>query len=306
MSTNRTRPGGRGARTALSLACAGTLALATLTVAAGPVSAGVPTKSGKGTTTSATSTSPSSPNKDDDAIKDPALACDYTDHSAENGSPKENDAGALCDSPVVPAPATVRPAPLVFQAPTVASDTDLLGCGETITTDGKGINPDVAVTRIADANQTGTVCDPFPYELKSIPDGLRFVKPSGYPLSQFFVNVTWYSSAEDLSDAPTVDFEAVKGGYPVEVPICPSELRDENGEVVGATIEPGASAEEFAAWGIIDQDGSPSVWNEEDNGLTQYACVADTEVTFEPWAPGGSRYAVHQRLFLLGDVIFRR
>jgi hypothetical protein len=305
VSTNRTRPSGRGARTALSLACAGALALATLTVAAGPVSAGVPTKGGKA---DSTSTAASSPNKDDDAIKDPAEACKYTDHSFGNG--KENDVSSCTETPVVPdivpPPATVRPAPLVFQAPTVASDTDLLGCGETITTDGKGINPDVAVTRIADANQTGTVCDPFPYELKSIPDGLRFVKPSGYPLSQFFVNVTWYSSAEDLSDAPTVDFEAVKGGYPVEVPICPSELRDENGEVVGATIEPGASAEEFAAWGIVDQDGSPSVWNEEDNGLTQYACVADTEVTFEPWAPGGSRYAVHQRLFLLGDVIFRR
>ena len=205
-----------------------------------------------------------------------------------------------------PPPPAPGPVPVVaVQAATVpAEPVDLLPCGETITTDGKGVQPDVAVTRLNDADDTASnYCDPFPYDLKSIPDGLRFLKPTGYPLSQFFVDVTWHRSWDELDDIPTVDFEAVAGGYPVELSECPSDLRDpETGEVVGLV---GATEAELADLGIVDLDGSPSVWQPEDNGLTQFACIADTNPVFEPWSPNGTQWTVYQRLYLLGDVIFR-
>ena len=36
----------------------------------------------------------------------------------------------------------------------------------------------------------------------------QFIKPTGYPLSQFFVDVTWYRNAGQIDEIPTVDFEA--------------------------------------------------------------------------------------------------
>ncbi len=129
------------------------------------------------------------------------------------------------------------------------------------------------------------------------------MKPTGYPLSQFFVDVTWYRNAGQIDEIPTVDFEAIQGGYPVELAECPAGLRDpESGEVVGAV---GATAAQLAELGIVDMDGLPSAEHPEDNGLTQYACIADTNVVFEPWSTNGAQWNVYQKLYLLGDVIFR-
>jgi hypothetical protein len=270
-----------------------------VTTVAGPALAAP--GSGQGNGTSQGTGGDTLPKKDDDAIKDPCVPS--IDHSAANGSPKEQDNSAECNEAPAPAPA---PVPVVaVQAATVpAEPVDLLPCGETITTDGKGVHPDVSLTRLNDADKTASnYCDPFPYELKSIPDGLRFLKPTGYPLSQFFVDVTWHRTANDLTEIPTVDFEAVAGGYPVELAECPAGLRDpETGEVIGAS---GATDAELADLGIVDLDGLPSVWHPEDNGLTQFACIADTNPVFEPWSPNGTQWTVYQRLYLLGDVIFR-
>ncbi len=203
-----------------------------------------------------------------------------------------------------PEPEPVKITPL---AATVAPEpADLLPCGETITTDGKGVNPDVAVTRLTDADKASNdECTAFPYELKSIPNGLRFIKPTGYPLAQFFVDVTWFRGMDEADKAPTVDFEAVEGGYPVEVGDCPSSLRDpETNDVVGLTLTDGTTPD-FAALGIVDQDGSPSEAYPVDNGLTQFACVASTTTAYDAWAANGPRLVVYQRLWLLGDVIFR-
>jgi hypothetical protein len=286
------------AMTAALLAASG-LAMTSL---AGPAGAAPP--AGNGPVSTATVDDPKlpNPNADDDAVKDVCLPA--TDHSAENGSPKENDQAEPCTPPPPPPP----PAPVsvaVVEAATVpAEPVDLLPCGETITTDGKGLQPDVSLTRLNDADKTASnYCDPFPYDLKSIPDGLRFLKPTGYPLSQFFVDVTWHRTWDELDEIPTVDFEAVEGGYPVELSECPAGLRDpETGEVVGVV---GATEADLADLGIVDLDGSPSVWNPEDNGLTQFACIADTNPVFEPWGPSGAQWTIYQRLYLLGDVIFR-
>lgn len=228
-------------------------------------------------------------------------------HAVENHEDakgdNDNDNSVLHDdSTPEPEPVTVA----VAQAATVEPEPDLLPCGETITSDGKGVNPDVAVTRLVDADLTTTAdCDALPYELKSIPNGLRFVKPSGYPLAQFFVDVTWIRTQDNLDEQPTVDFEAVEGGYNVPIGDCPDSVRDENGEVVGLFVDTNTSPEQFAALGIVDQDGAPSVWHPEDNGLTQFACVVSTSPVYEPWAEGGPRWEVNQRLWLMGDVIFR-
>ena len=222
------------------------------------------------------------------------------DNHDEAKGDNDNDNSVLHDDE--PEPVTVA----VAQAATIEPAPDLLPCGETITADGKGKTPDVSVTRLVDANlSTATDCDPFPYELKSIPNGVRFVKPTGYPLSQFFVDVTWIRTPETVDDAPTVDFEALEGGYNHPIGDCPDSVRDENGDVVGLSVDTNTSPEQFAALGIYDLDGAPSIWHPEDNGLTQFACIADTSTVFEPWSEGGPRYLVQQRLWLMGDVIFR-
>jgi hypothetical protein len=279
-----------------SLLALGGLALSS----AGPAAAGPPP--GIGNASTAEAPKAPNPNADDDAYKD--VPCNQLPaDNSDNGSPKEQDQSDGCGQAPPPAPA---PVPVVaVQAATVpAEPVDLLPCGETITTDGKGVQPDVSLTRLNDADKTASnYCDPFPYELKSIPDGLRFIKPTGYPLSQFFVDVTWHRSWDELDDTPTVDFEAIAGGYPVELSECPSDLRDpETGEVVGVVS---ATEADLAGLGIVDLDGSPSVWQPEDNGLTQFACIADTNPVFEPWSPNGTQWTVYQRLYLLGDVIFR-
>jgi hypothetical protein len=215
-------------------------------------------------------------------------------HAAQDGKPSDDNSILDEIEPAAPAPVTVT----AVQAATVAPD--LLPCGGTITTDGKGVNPDVAVTRLTDADKaSNNECDAFPYELKSIPNGLRFLKPTGYPLAQFFVDVTWYRAQEELDKAPTVDFEAVEGGYPVEITDCPASIRDpDTNEVVGLTLTAETSPTDLAAMDIVDLDGA-------DNGLVQFACVADTNAVFDPWSDNGPRWVVYQRLWLLGDVIFR-
>ena len=65
------------------------------------------------------------------------------------------------------------------------------------------------------------------------------------------------------------------------------------------------TADELAGLGIVDQDGLPSVWYPKDNGLTQFACIADTDLEFDSWSPEGPQILVKQTLYLLGDVIFR-
>lgn len=225
------------------------------------------------------------------------------DNHEEAKGDHDNDNSVLHDDPQPePEPITVA----VPQAATIVSEPDLLPCGGTILADGKGVNPDAAITRLVDANLAADAeCEPFPYEIASIPNGLSFKKPSGYPLAQFFVDVTWIRTAKDLDEPSTVDFEAVPGGYNVPLGDCPDSVRDASGNVVGLSVGTDTSPEEFAALGIVDQDGAPSVWNPEDNGLTQFACVAESDPVFEPWAEGGARWLVHERLWLMGDVIFR-
>jgi hypothetical protein len=237
------------------------------------------------------------------AAADPPEQAYENHHNATDGKDVDDNSILDKDRPHAPVPVTLTPL-----AATVAPEpADLLPCGATITADGKGVNPDVAVTRLTDADKaTDADCEAFPYELSSIPNGLRFLKPTGYPLAQFFVDVTWFRPLGQEDDAPTVDFEAVDGGYPVEISDCPVSLRDpETDEVVGLTLTDRTSPEELAALGIVDQDGAPSDAYPVDNGLTQFACVASTNPIFDPWAENGPRWVVKQRLWLLGDVIFR-
>ncbi len=235
------------------------------------------------------------------ALADPPQHA-YDNHHSATGDNTNEDNSRL-DQPV-PEPAPVTTA--VVQPATVQEAPDLLPCGGTISTDGKGVHPDVAVSRLVDADKSlASECDAFPYELKSIPDGLRFIKPSGFPLAQFFVDVTWYRGLGEPDQQYTVDFEAVEGGFPVEMTDCPTSLRDaDTGEVLGLTDAKDMSPQEFANIGIFDQDGR--VYGDaSDNGLTQFACIADSTEVFDAWADGGPRFKILQRIWLLGDVLMR-
>ena len=246
------------------------------------------------------------------ALADPPQHAYDNHHRATEGN-HNDDNSRLDDGYEAPEPEYTPPPPpapvntTAVQAATVPAQSDLLDCGETISTDGRGINPDVAVSRLVDADKSlASQCDPFPYELKSTPNGLRFIKPTGYPLAQFFVDVTWYRPLGDQDKRYSVDFEAVEGGYPVDMADCPSSIRDpETGEVVGLTDAKDLSPAEFAALDIVDQDGLPRADDPTDNGLTQFACIADTTEQFDPWADGGPRWKVFQRIWLLGDVRMR-
>ena len=230
------------------------------------------------------------------AAADPPDQAYENHHEAQEGKAGKDNSIRDDGLPHAPEPTpepTPEPEPVEIMplAATVAPEpADLLACGETITADGKGIQPDVAVSRLVDADKAlASECDPFPYELKSTPDGLRFIKPSGYPLAQFFVDVTWYRALGDLEKWYSVDFEAVDGGYPVEMTDCPASVRDsETGEVVGLTDAKDLSPQEFANLGIFDQDGR--VYGDaNDNGLTQFACVASTTTAYDAWAANGPR-----------------
>jgi len=235
-------------------------------------------------------------------------------HEAAKDGKKDVDNSILDDLVPTPTP-TPKPTPKPTPAPVTVTKVlaatvtpqqgDLLPCGGTIYTDGKGVNPDVGIDRLVDADKVLTSeCDAFPYELKSIPNGLRFIKPSGYPLAQFFVNVTWYRGFNEPDKHYSVDFEAVEGGFPVQITDCPTSLRDVNGDVVGLTDAKDRSPQDFANLGILDQDGR--VYGDaNDNGLTQFACIAETSELLDAWADGGPRWKIYQKIWLLGDVIIR-
>jgi len=280
------------------------LALATALVATGavafsavPATAGPPSGSGQPAAT-ATSDRVPNPNADDDAHKDVPCELLPPDHS-NNGSPKEQDQSDGC----APAPQPVA----VVQAATIAEPVDLLPCGESITTDGRGQQPDVEVTRLTDADKTSdSQCDPFPYHLKAVEGGMRFLKPNGYPYSQFFLDVEWRSDKADLEPS-IVDFELIKGGYPLEIPVCPDTLRDpETGDVTGLTPDMDLTPAGLAAMGVVDQDGMPGAEGAVDNGLIQYVCTIDRTIKYVPEDTGAGHFRMFERMYLLGDIFIRR
>lgn len=282
--------------TALALAAAllagGTIALGT----AGPATAEPPTDAGRPVAASAGGDR--NPNADDDAYKDVPCELLPPDNS-NNGSPKEQDQTDGC----APAPQPVA----VVQAATIADPVDLLPCGESITTDGRGQKPDVEVTRLTDADKTSDdQCDPFPYDLKAVDGGMRFLKPNGYPYSQFFLEVDWRSDKADLEPS-LVDFELIEGGYLLEIPRCPDTLRDpETGDVTGLTPDMDLTPAGLAAMGVVDQDGMPGAEGAVDNGLIQYVCTIDRTIKYVPEDTGEGHFRMFERMYLLGDIFIRR
>ena len=155
---------------------------------AGPAVADPPGKGGKPAASSEEVPKVPNPNADDDAYKGDNCDLAGDDHSAINGSPNENDEPDC--APVTPPPpkdlcpelpgnqetfpyannsciAPEAPKPVAAILPATIDDPEkLLPCGDTITADGVGRQPDVAVTRLNDADKSASnYCDPFAYEL---------------------------------------------------------------------------------------------------------------------------------------------
>ena len=301
--SSRTPRGGLAVAVSAALIALTGLALS----GAGPAGAVPPAGKGPGSTTTADAPTAPNPNADDDAVKDPCIPA--TDHSAENGSPKENDEPEQCTGPPAPPPPPAPVSVAVVEAATVPpAPVDLLPCGESITTDGKGIQPDVEVSRITDADKTSDdQCDAFPYDLKAVDRGLRFLKPNGYPFAQFFLDVEWRSDDGDITSPSYVDFELVKGGYAQTIPYCPYSIRDwQTGEVLGLTPDMDLTPAGLAALGIVDQDGLPGAEGAVDNEITNYACIISRTMKYVPDSTGPGHYRVLEKVYLLGDVFIRR
>ena len=196
-----------------------------------------------------------------------------------------------------------------------------LDCGENATEDTDGLAPGVIVRRLTDADKASAQeCTALPYQLTNDDHELEFLKPADQPYTQFLVDVEWVSNTHDPARSDTyVDFDLVPGGYELKMPSCPTALYGSNGALVGIPAGTPLTPAGLASLGIVDQDGFPRApvtngsgevtdpGTDEDNGLIQYACVADRDTTFVPAPPVGVTHLfIGERIYLLGDVIMRK
>ncbi len=143
--------------------------------------------------------------------------------------------------------------------------------------DGK---PAVTITRLHDVGSTA--CSSLPYTFAQGAGEFTFLKPASADNVQFVIDVTWTKAMQAGFSRTQVKFESAFA----DLPWCDPDIYDATDAIVGVT----------AMGDVPDMDSSVAAPG------TQYACLDTSN-----WKVNtkGTKLKVTEKIYLLGDVIFR-
>ena len=162
---------------------------------------------------------------------------------------------------------------------------------------GVGTATGSTVARLPD-NADGSTCIKTPVAVAvQTGNDVVLTKSAGQPFAQYLLSLEWTANAGGPIKTTTVDFGLNGVNGQVDMPWCPDSVLNSDGTAKGLT-----SAAEFAAAALPDQDFATSTGPVADNGMVQYACIYDKNVSYAS-TPG--TYTITDSIYLLGDVAMR-
>ncbi|MCA1783900.1 MAG: hypothetical protein ABR616_00175 [Dermatophilaceae bacterium] len=165
---------------------------------------------------------------------------------------------------------------------------------EPVVLEGDGTDPAVTLTRLNNADSAED-CELIPYTLSNDDQEVSFLKPLDEQISaQFILDIVWtvspantdWTSTDALLPETTIDYG--QGGGEIPLRWCPDVTTGEGGEPTG----------------IADVLTNPAVIDQDELLGTQFTCLVSQNASVVDGDPDDS-VTVQQKIYLLGDIVFR-